>query len=404
MIRKFTLLLLNLACYAYFTQWNVVYFLFLASAIVCSNHINNATIKKIFAVVTIVSLIAGFLLFKSTTIKGNIILGYSVFAFCGISFIIDQYKTRRKYDVIDILLYLFFFPKMLAGPIIQAEYFIGQLSQNAMSKRRFYQGVKLLIYACFLKFIVADIVLSIDDMTGIGINLFIQTIIWGIRFYLDFYAYSLIAVGLGLLVGIRLPYNFDNPYSALTFRDLWHRWNITLSQWLSRYIYVPLGGSKCSKTNTCLNIVTTFVISGLWHGINLPFVLWGFCHGILVCLERIYFGYSKKVQSKWLYRLFVVFSTIFLWQLFRLTDLKQVSDFATQLCTLATIDRTIFIYGLSACLLLYAIESPIVKCLILGNEDSRSYIIYEVSILSVMLAVLMLCPLHYTFNFFYLKY
>lgn len=142
MIRKFTLLLLSLACYAYFTQWNVVYFLFLASAIVCSNHINNATIRKIFAFATIVSLIAGFLLFKSTTINGDIILGYSVFAFCGISFIIDQYKARRKYDVIDILLYLFFFPKMLAGPIIQAECFIERLGQNAMSKQRFYQGVK----------------------------------------------------------------------------------------------------------------------------------------------------------------------------------------------------------------------------------------------------------------------
>lgn len=233
MIRKFTLLLLSLACYAYFTQWNVVYFLFLASAIVCSNHINNATIRKIFAFATIVSLIAGFLLFKSTTINGNIIFGYSVFAFCGISFIIDQYKARRKYDVIDILLYLFFFPKMLAGPIIQAECFIERLGQNAMSKQRFYQGVKLLIYACFLKFIVADIVLSID-ITGTGINLFIQTITWGIRFYLDFYAYSLIAVGLGLLAGIRLPYNFNNPYGASTFRDLWHRWNITLTQWLSK--------------------------------------------------------------------------------------------------------------------------------------------------------------------------
>lgn len=403
MIRKFTLLLLSLACYAYFTQWNVVYFLFLASAIVCSNHINNATIRKIFAFATIVSLIAGFLLFKSTTINGNIILGYSVFAFCGISFIIDQYKARRKYNVIDILLYLFFFPKMLAGPIIQAECFIERLGQNAMSKQRFYQGVKLLIYACFLKFIVADIVLSID-ITGTGINLFIQTITWGIRFYLDFYAYSLIAVGLGLLAGIRLPYNFNNPYGASTFRDLWHRWNITLTQWLGKYVYIPLGGNRRSTANTCLNIILTFIVSGLWHGITLPFVLWGFCHGTLVCLERICIRHSKKVPSKWLYRLFVILTTMFLWQLFRLTDLEQISDFATQLCTLAAVDRTTSIYGLSACLLLYAIERPIVKRLILGNENSRSHIICEVSILSVMLAVLVLCPLHYTFNFFYLKY
>ena len=403
MIRKIALLFLSIACYVYFTQWNVVYFLFLAFFVVCSNHINNATIRKMFALVTIVSLIAGFLLFKSATINGNMILGYSVFAFCGISFVIDQYKTMQKYHVIDTLLYLFFFPKMLAGPIVQVDDFVERLAQNTMSKLCFYQGIKLLIYACFLKFIVADIVLSFD-MTGIGVNLFMQTIIWGIRFYLDFYAYSLMAVGLGLLVGIRLPYNFDNPYSALTFRDLWHRWNITLTQWLGKYVYIPLGGSMCSATNTCLNIVLTFIVSGLWHGITLPFVLWGFCHGILVCLERICFGYSKKMPLKWLYRLFVILATMFLWQLFRLTDLKQVSDFAIQLCTLAAIDRNLFIYVVFASLLLYAIESPIVKCLMLGNENSRSHIICEVSILTVMLAALVLCPLHYTFNFFYLKF
>lgn len=403
MTRKLTLLLLSIACYAYFTQWNIVYFLLFAILVACSNHINNAFVRKALAFVTIVGFIAGFLFFKFAKISGNMILGYSVFAFCGISFVIDQYKTKKKYDVIDILLYLFFFPKMLAGPIVQVEDFIGQLAKNTMSKQQLYQGIKLLIYACFLKFIVVDIVLSFD-MTGIGVNLFIQTIIWGIRFYLDFYAYSLMAVGLGLLVGIRLPYNFDNPYRALTFRNLWHRWNITLTQWLGKYVYIPLGGSRCSATNTCLNIVLTFIVSGLWHGVTLPFVLWGFCHGILVCLERICFGNLKNVPLKWLYRLFVILATMFLWQLFRLTDFEQISGFVTRLCTLAAIDRTVFIYGLSACLLLCTIESQLVKCLMLGNENSRSHIIYEVSILSVMLVTLVLCPLHYTFNFFYLKF
>ena len=133
MTRKFTLLLLSIACYAHFTQWNVVYFLLLAVFVVWCNYINNAPIRKTLAFVTIGSLIAGFLLFKSATISGNIILGYSVFAFCGISFVIDQYKTSQRYDVIDILLYLFFFPKMLAGPIVRVENFTTQLNKNTMS-------------------------------------------------------------------------------------------------------------------------------------------------------------------------------------------------------------------------------------------------------------------------------
>lgn len=403
MIRKFTLVFISIACYVYFTQWKVVYFLLLAILIIGTSRINNIAFRKPLSFATIACLIMGFLLFKSIAINGDIIFGYSVFAFCGISFVSDQYKKREIYDVVDILLYMFFFPKMLAGPIVQAEYFIERLASSAMSKLQFYQGIKLLIYACFIKFIVADIFLNID-MTGTGCNLFIQTVIWGIRFYLDFYAYSLIAVGLGLLVGIKLPYNFDNPYSALTFRNLWHRWNITLTQWLGKYIYIPLGGSRCSATNTYLNIILTFAVSGLWHGITLPFVLWGVSHGTLVCLERICLGHFKKVPSKWPYRLFVVLTTIFLWQLFRLTDMNQVVDYSTQLCTFAVLDKTVLIYGVVACLLLYAIENQTTKRLILENENSRNHIICEVSILSVMLAILVLCPLHYTFNFFYLKF
>lgn len=403
MIRKLTLVFISIACYVYFTQRNIVYFLLLAILIISTSRINNTAFRKLLSFVTIVCLVMGFLLFKSTTINGNIILGYSVFAFCGMSFIIDQYKKRKKYDAVDVLLYLFFFPKMLAGPIVQAEYFIERLASGAMSKQQFYQGIKLLIYACFMKFVVADIFLNID-MTGAGVNLFMQTVIWGIRFYLDFYAYSLMAVGLGLLVGIKLPYNFDNPYSALTFRDLWHRWNITLTQWLGKYIYIPLGGSRCSATNTYLNIILTFAVSGLWHGITLPFMLWGFSHGTLVCIERICLGHFKKVPLKWPYRLFVVLTTMFLWQFFRLTDLNQVVDYSTRLCTFAVLDKTALIYGIVACLVLYTIESQITKRLILGNENSRNHIIGEVSILSIMLAILVLCPLHYTFNFFYLKF
>lgn len=403
MIRKFALLLLSLVCYVYFTQWKVVYFLLLALFVASSNHVSNVILRKTLAFVNIASLVAGFILLKSATISGNIVLGYSVFAFCGISFVIDQYKTRQKYDVIDVLLYLFFFPKMLAGPIVRIEDFATELNKNAMSKQQLYQGVKLLIYACFLKFIVADLVMN-NDMTGKGLNLFMQTMIWGIRFYLDFYAYSLIAVGFGLVVGVKLPYNFDNPYSALTYRELWHRWNITLSQWLSRYVYIPLGGNRCRAIHTYSNVILTFIVSGLWHGITLSFVMWGFCHGLLVCIERSLIGRLGKMPLKWLYRIFVVLTTIFLWQLFRLTDMNQFADFGTRLCSLAVVDCTTTVYALTACLLLYAIEAPITKRLMLGDEKSRSLVVCEVSVLSIMLAVLLLCPLHYTFNFFYLKF
>lgn len=402
MMRKYALLFLSLACYVYFTQWNIVYFLILAMLIVYSNHANKDIYKKYLALAVIASLVVGFILFKFTETSG-MLLGYSVFAFCGISFIADQYKVGKKYDMIDILLYLFFFPKMLAGPIVRIDYFVNQLSYNRMSRRQLYQGTKLMIYGCFLKFMVADIFLNID-MSGVGFNLFVQTIIWGIRFYFDFYAYSLMAVGLAFMVGIQLPYNFDNPYSAISFRDIWHRWNITLTEWLGKYVYLPLGGSRCTPYKTCTNVLLTFIISGLWHGLTMPFILWGFCHGILVCTERLLFNQQMDGMKKLAYRIWVVMITLFLWQLFRLSDICQVIDYISQLFSSAKVEISIIIYGVIACASVYIVELPLVKRLMLGNERLQRDVICEVSILSIMLAIMILCPLHFTFNFFYLKF
>lgn len=402
MIRKYALLFLSLACYVYFTQWDIVYFLILAMLIVFSNHANKDIYKKYLVLAVIASLVVGFILFKFSETSG-MLLGYSVFAFCGISFIADQYKVGKKYDMIDILLYLFFFPKMLAGPIVRIDHFVNQLSSNWMSRRQLYQGTKLMIYGCFLKFMVADIFLNID-MSGVGFNLFVQTIIWGIRFYFDFYAYSLMAVGLAFMVGIQLPYNFDNPYSAISFRDIWHRWNITLTEWLGKYVYLPLGGSRCTPYKTCANVLLTFIISGLWHGLTMPFILWGFCHGILVCMERLLFNQQMDGMKKLAYRIWVVMITLFLWQLFRLSDICQVIDYISQLFSSAKVEKSIIIYGVIACASVYIVELPLVKRLMLGNERLQRNVICEVSILSIMLAIMILCPLHFTFNFFYLKF
>ena len=402
MVRKYILLFLSIACYTYFTQWNIVYLLIISLFIVYTNRTSKESRKKIFAIASVLCLVAGFILFKYTRPTG-MLLGYSVFAFSGISFVIDQYKAGKKYSMTDILVYLFFFPKMLAGPIVRVDYLITQFATCTMSKHHIYQGMKLLIYACFLKFIIADIILN-KDMNGIGLNLLIQTIIWGIRFYLDFYAYSLIAVGLALLVGISLPYNFNNPYSAKSFRDLWRRWNITLTQWLGNYVYIPLGGSRCTTLKICRNMLLTFIVSGLWHSATWSFILWGLCHGFLISAERVFWNDPKNGATRFVYKTLVVFTTLFLWQLFRLTDVTQTIDYVSQLFSVAPIETTTMIYGATACGLIYFIEMPLTKRLMLGNENSPCNVICEVSILSFMLAVVILCPLHYTFNFFYLKY
>lgn len=281
--KRWFFLLTSIVCY-----WMIVHdciwaLLILSILIVVADR----TKSSLLAIASIALLVLGFVYFKVIS-PTTTLYGYSVFAFTGISFLVDQYKKRESYSILDTFVFLFFFPKMLAGPIVRVIDFIPQLSKSRCSSTLVYRGFKLVIYALFVKFIIADVLLSVEAEHR-GINLLLQSFIWGIRFYFDFYAYSLLAVGVALVFGIVLPYNFDNPYSAQSFKDFWQRWNITLSTWLRTYIYIPLGGNRCSKNRAILNILVTFVVSALWHGLTIPFVFWGLAHAGLICLERYVF-------------------------------------------------------------------------------------------------------------------
>ena len=178
----------------------------------------------------------------------------------------------------------------------------------------------------------------------------LQSFIWGIRFYFDFYAYSLLAVGVALVFGMVLPYNFDNPYSAQSFKDFWQRWNITLSTWLRTYIYIPLGGNRCSKNRAILNILVTFVVSALWHGLTIPFVFWGLAHAGLICLERYVF---IPFKGRWMYRVFVLLSCIFLWQFFRFNNMTDIDIYFYNLTTEERLKSSLLLSVICALVSLY---------------------------------------------------
>lgn len=393
--KRWFFLLTSIVCYWMIVHDGIWALLILSILIVVADR----TKSSMLAIASIALLVLGFVYFK--VISSNTTLyGYSVFAFTGISFLVDQYKKRESYSILDTFVFLFFFPKMLAGPIVRVIDFIPQLSKSRCSSTLLYRGFKLVIYALFVKFIIADVLLSVETEHR-GINLLLQSFIWGIRFYFDFYAYSLLAVGVALVFGIVLPYNFDNPYSAQSFKDFWQRWNITLSTWLRTYIYIPLGGNRCSKNRAILNILVTFVVSALWHGLTIPFVFWGLAHAGLICLERYVF---IPFKGRWMYRVFVLLSCIFLWQFFRFNNMTDIDIYFYNLTTEERLKSSLLLSVICALVSLYVIESQWLKHMVFKMRSSHRAIICEVTFFALLITMLVFFPISYSFNFFYLNF
>ena len=404
-MRSCLLLGVSLLFYFLLVRLQILLILFLSAAIVMADKIRILRERNLFSLFVILLIITGFFLFKTDT-SMPMLFGYSVFAFSGISFLVDQYKKREEYSAVDALVYLFFFPKIMAGPIVRASDFIPQLAlKYSRQDLAWYKGIKLILFGCFLKFIVADNLLD----TGIGqagINLLVQSLTWGVRFYIDFYSYSIIAVGIALWCGINLPYNFDNPYSAKSFRDFWRRWNITLSSWLRDYIYIPLGGSRLSKTRTFVNIFLTFVVSGLWHGMSIPFILWSCCHGFIVSAEKLVRLPRKRVPLPFrvMYRFFIVVTTTLLWQFFRFKDFGETYIYVKRLFQSEMFEAYTIVPLLIAAAFLLFMENTGVRTLIFDMGTSRTHVVCEVTLCALMLALLLLCPYAYSFNFFYFNF
>lgn len=404
MIRKYLLLLISSIFYTYLLQWGVLLFCGLSIVIIAATKVRKY--RKFASFIAILMLISGFICIKFIQ-EASTVLGYSVFAFSGISHIVDQNKSHKSYSIIDTLLYLFFFPKMMAGPIVRASEFIPQLSKEwNFSTKDLYSAFKLVIHALFIKFITVDSLLNISLDNCSGINLFCLTTVWGIKFYLDFYAYSILAVGGALLFGIKLPFNFDSPYQASSFKDFWKRWNVTLSSWLKDYIYIPLGGNHCSKKRQCFNIMATFIVSALWHGINFPFVIWGILHGLAVSSEH-FLGRTSHIRNrmtKYSYSGIILMTVILLWQLFRLRNIEAIAEYAHQLGTWSDTNAKSIYLLLISFIVLACIDSKWCNKLTFSTSTSFKTIFCEAATFTIMGMLLLLFPIHYTIDFFYFKF
>lgn len=223
-------------------------------------------------------------------------IGISFFTFQAVGYVLDVYHGRIKAErnFLTYALFISFFPSIVAGPINKASLIIPQLKslRPYFDYKKAVEGLKMLLWGMFMKVVVADrMALYVDTvfpnyMNYTGVTCFVASILYTIQIYADFAGYSLMAIGVGKTFGFELTENFRRPYFAVSITDFWRRWHISLSTWLKDYVYIPLGGSRCSKVRSYWNIFVTFLVSGIWHGANWTFIVWGIWHGVFQIIEK----------------------------------------------------------------------------------------------------------------------
>ena len=261
--------------------------------------------------------------------KGALPLGISVFTFQAISYVADVYQNLENgtNDFWEVCQYLTFFPQLTAGPFAKfgalRPYFTRpELSWDDGAKgiRRFVCGLtkKLVLSAAAAK--LSDAMFALVQIDALGA--WLGAISYCLQLYFDFSGYSDMAIGLGLLFGVRLPENFNYPYTAGSVTEFWRRWHISLSHWFRDYLYIPLGGSRKGTARTVLNKLAVFLATGLWHGTGASFVFWGLWHGLFCSLETV-FDRKKTLSRHWYGHIYTLLVVIFGFVLFRAESLPQ---------------------------------------------------------------------------------
>jgi len=234
-------------------------------------------------------------------------IAISFLTFHALSYIIDVYhrKLEPTRSLVDILLYISFFPHLIAGPIVRAKAFLEQtVRKSDPADIRLGFSVFLIVGGLFKKVIVANY-LSTDFVDGVfrspadysRLDLLLGMYAYALQIYCDFSAYTDIAIGIANLLGYQFPQNFNQPYRAVSVQEFWRRWQMTLSSWLRDYLYIPLGGSRGGRLLTYRNILITMGLGGLWHGASVNFVIWGLLHGAALVVERV-LGVTGEKDAK----------------------------------------------------------------------------------------------------------
>lgn len=257
-------------------------------------------------------------------------IGISFYTFQALSYVVDVYRgaTQATRNILDLGLYISFFPQLIAGPIVKYHDIAIQLRERTVNIQDFSYGIRRFSYGLAKKVLIANTVaMSADEIFSFprwdAPLAWYGLLCYTLQIYFDFSGYSDMAIGLGRMFGFRFLENFNYPYTASSIREFWHRWHISLSTWFREYLYFPLGGSRSGVFRTYINLLLVFLATGIWHGASWNFIVWGLIHGLFIVLERL--GLSKVFENRitavfsYLYTLFVV---MIAWVYFRADNLS----------------------------------------------------------------------------------
>lgn len=288
-------------------------------------------------------------IFNTSLLLLNILLplGISFFTFQQLSYIIDSYKSNvPKYSFLDYALFVTYFPQLIAGPIVTHDEMVPQfadITKKKFNANNFACGLYGFALGLGKKVIVADTFgLVVDsaftDVSALGTsNAIFVMLAYTFQIYFDFSGYSDMAMGIGKMMNIDIIQNFNSPYKAIGIVDFWKRWHITLTRFFTKYIYIPLGGNRKGTIRTYTNIFIVYLVSGLWHGANWTFIIWGILHGLASVATRfidsktqIFSQNKSKALKIFLWSLTFVFLNL-TWIIFRADSIEQAFDFYKQL-------------------------------------------------------------------------
>lgn len=344
-------------------------------------------------------------LFKTNFLLKNIALplGISFFTFQQIGFIVDRAKGEaHHHSLLDYACFVSYFPQLVAGPIISQQDLIPQFQdkeKRIFQSENFARGILLFVIGLSKKLIVAD---TLDMMVSRGfsdpgrldsLSLFIVMLSYTLQIFFDFSGYCDMALGLAKMMNFDLPVNFCSPYQSKSIREFWRRWHITLNQFLTKYVYIPLGGNRNGTFRTLRNILIVFFLSGLWHGANWTFILWGVCHGIILMIETLFSNRTpdfnvlhKKSRALTFVQWIATFSFVNLaWVLFRSDSIQTAGIFFKNLLG--------FHWNASIIEIATSLDSSLIHLplSIVKRINSQDYFIYGFYILYMILVLLVPC-------------
>ncbi|MBQ8912852.1 MAG: MBOAT family protein [Lachnospiraceae bacterium] len=303
--------------------------------------------KKIWLVISIVLNLSCLILFKYSAffineinkISGSDIkaahitmpIGISFFTFQAMSYVIDVYRKETPYqkNFLNVLLYISFFPQLIAGPIIKYHDMENEIIERKQSVDDIEYGIRRFIKGLSKKVLISNtIAYIVDSLMAMSFpwtffSAWVMAIGYTLQIYYDFSGYSDMAIGLGRMFGFHFKENFNYPYASSTIKEFWRRWHISLSTWFKEYVYIPLGGNRRGKKRTFINKYIVFILTGIWHGANWTFLFWGLFHGLFITLEDTKHLSINNIKSKFIKHIFTMLVVIVAFVVFRADSIGQ---------------------------------------------------------------------------------